>query len=143
MELVQAYLDKWQPAPKNLEIHRELIGANRATITDGTDSVEFGFLDYSIEQKAPNYPIMGGIGGGRVLSYSRGRADTTVYMNVLLDDNKVYELIGKRLGQQVTVQTDKFRVTGYVESVDYGGISMMNDDITAKITILSTDFKVL
>lgn len=140
MELVQAYLDKWQPAPRNLNIHREFIGANRATVTDGTDSIEFGFLDFSVEQHAPNVPIMN---GGRVQYMVHGRREAKLHMTVLLDDNKVYDLIAKRFGQQITIQTEHFRATGYVESVDYNGISMMRDDITARITIISTDFKVL
>jgi hypothetical protein len=141
MELVQVYLDKWQPAPRDYNLHRDFIGASRATITDGTDSVEFGFLDFSVERNTPNSPIYNGL--GRMVQLEHGRTETKIFMTVLLDNNKVYELISRRFGQKITMQTENFRANGYVESVDYNGISMMSDDITARITINATDFKVL
>lgn len=142
MELVQNYLDRFFPKDM-IKVEHPFLGegGNYGIVSDGENAIGFQFINYSFRENMPTEQLIGGFGSQTIRTPIRISRELDI--DILLNKNNLYEMLAKKLGNKLMFRFDKFEVEGYVESVNYGGISLTSEDITATITVVTTDFKVL
>lgn len=142
MELIEKYLEikfpKW--IKRSEAFHGK--GGKHGIMSDDNISLEFRFTRYELRTRITRSPIVLN-SNGREIVRPKPDEEITFDIQILLDKDEIYHFFSKSLGKKIKIEFDHYIVNGYIQQINYSGFTSEYDNISANITIISSDFKVL